>query len=86
MKNVRRHGRKLVENLFILSSTSASLVCVPVGITGSAVSTIEDFISMALIDSYINHDEFVSVNNALREYNEIEKEIKNPKTTVEYTI
>ena len=25
--------------------------------------------SKALIDSYISHDQFVSVNNALREYN-----------------
>ena len=31
--------------------------------------TIEVLISKALIDSYISHDEFVSVNNKLREYN-----------------
>ena len=41
---------------------------------------------MALIDSYINHDEFVSVNNVLREYYEMKKEIKNPETSVEFTI
>ena len=34
-------------------------------------NTIEVLISKALIDSYISHDEFVSVNNVLREYNEI---------------
>ena len=97
------------------------LVCVPVGITSSAVgikicvittlikkyksiikkkkkhnkivllgkdklNNTEFLISKALIDSYISHDEFVSVTNALREYNEIKKEIKNPKTSVEYTI
>ena len=35
------------------------------------LNTIEVLISKALIDSYISHDEFVSVNNILREYNEI---------------
>ena len=43
-------------------------------------------ISKALIDSYISHDEFVLVNNVLREYKEMEKEIKNSKTSVEYKI
>ena len=32
---------------------------------------IKFLISKALIDSYINYDEFISVNNVLREYNEI---------------
>ena len=27
---------------------------------------------------YISHDEFISVNNVLREQNEMEEEIKNP--------
>ena len=94
-------------------SAFASLVCVPVGITSSAVglkicaitsgnkknksvlkkkkknhdkivflgkdklNTIEILISKALIDSYISHDEFVSVNNVLREYNEVKKERKS---------
>ena len=40
----------------------------------------------ALKYSYINHDEFVSVNNLLKEYNEMKEEIKNPENTVEYTI
>ena len=34
-------------------------------------NTIEILISKALINSYISHDKFVSVNNVLREYNEI---------------
>ena len=50
------------------------------------LNTIDVLISKALIDSYISHDEFVSVNNVLREYYEMEKEIKNPETSVEYTI
>ena len=49
------------------------------------LNTIDVLISKALIDSYISHDEFVSVNNVLREYYEMEKEIKNPETSVEYT-
>ena len=52
----------------------------------SKLNTNEVLISKALINSYISHDEFVSVNNILREYNEIKEEIKNPKTSVEYTI
>ena len=50
------------------------------------LNTIEVLISKALIDSYISHDEFVSVNNVLREYYEMKKEIKDPKTSVEYNI
>ena len=45
----------------------------------------EVLISKALIDSYINHDEFVSVNVS-RKYNKIKEEIKNPENAVEYAI
>ena len=48
--------------------------------------TFEALISKSLIDSYISHDEFVSINNALREYNEMKEEIKNPETSVENII
>ena len=47
--------------------------------------TIEVLIFKAKIDSYINHDEFISVNDMLREYYEMKEEIKNPKIAVEYT-
>ena len=40
------------------------------------IDTIEVLISKVLIDSYISHDEFVSVNNVLRKHNEMKKEIK----------
>ena len=50
------------------------------------LDTIEVLISKALINSYINHEEFFSVNNVLREYNEMKEEIKNPQNAVEYTI
>ena len=33
-------------------------------------STIEDLTSRTLIDCYINHDEFLSVNNLLKKYDE----------------
>ena len=39
------------------------------------LNTIEVQIFKGLINSYICHDEFVSVNNLFREYNEIEKKI-----------
>ena len=48
-------------------------------------NTIEVLISKALIDSYISHDQFVSVNKVLRENNETKEEI-NPEIYVEYTI
>ena len=40
------------------------------------LNTIEVLVSKVLINSYISHDEFVSVNNVLREYNEIKEDIK----------
>ena len=40
-------------------------------------NTTEDLISKTLIDSNISHDEFVSVNNVLKEYDDIKEEIKN---------
>ena len=43
-------------------------------------------ISKPLVDSYINHEEFVLVNNVLRGHNEMEEEIKNPETFVKFTI
>ena len=48
------------------------------------LNTIEVLISKALIDSYISHDEFISVNNVLREYYEMKEEIKNLETSIGY--
>ena len=50
------------------------------------LNTIDVLFSKYLINSYISHDEFLSVKNVLREYNEMKKEIKNPETSVEYFI
>lgn len=43
-------------------------------------------ISKALINSYINHNEFFSVNNVLKEDNKMKQEIKNSDNAVEYAI
>ena len=48
------------------------------------LNPIEVLISKALIDSFISHDEFVSVNNALREYYEMKQ--NNGKFTNFYGI
>ena len=50
------------------------------------LNTIEILISKDLIDSCINHDEFVLLNNVLREYNEMKNEIKSLQNSVEYAI
>ena len=40
----------------------------------------EVLISKALIDSNVSHDEFVLINNVLKEYDKRKKEIKYLKT------
>ena len=52
----------------------------------SNLDTTEVLISKTLIHTYVSHDEFVSVNNLLREYNKMKEEIKNTQNAVEYTI
>ena len=46
----------------------------------SKLNSIEVLISKALIDSNISHDEFVLVNNVLKEYSNMKEEIKDLKT------
>ena len=43
----------------------------------SKFSTIEVLISKALVDSNISHDELVLINNVLKEFYDMKKEIKN---------
>ena len=50
------------------------------------LNTIEVLNSKALINSCVNDDQFVSVDNVLREYNEIKEEIKNPENDADCTI
>ena len=42
----------------------------------SKLDTVEILFFKTSIDSYISHDEFVSVNNMLKEYNKMKEEIK----------
>ena len=44
------------------------------------LNTIEITVSGALLDLYISLDKFVSVSNLLREYNDMNEEIKNQKS------
>ena len=50
------------------------------------LNTIKVLSSKVLSDSYINHDKFFSVNNVLREYDEMKEETKIPENAVEYTV
>ena len=44
------------------------------------LNSIEVLISKVLIDSNITHDEFVSTNNVLKEYDNMKEEINNLRT------
>ena len=46
----------------------------------SKLNRIEVLISKAVIDSNISHDEFVLINNVLKEYDEMKEEIKTSIT------
>ena len=46
------------------------------------LNIIEFLISKTLIDLYISHDQFASVNNILREYNGIKEEMKTSVKTL----
>ena len=50
------------------------------------LDTIEFLVPKTLIDPCIGHDEFVLVNNLLREYNEMKEEIEKSEASVEYTL
>ena len=46
----------------------------------SKLNSIEILTSMVLIDSDVSHDEFILINNVLKEYDEMKEEIKSLKT------
>ena len=50
------------------------------------LNTIKVFGTKALLNSYISHDKFVSVNNVLRVYDKMKEKVKYPETSVEYAI
>ena len=43
----------------------------------SKLNNIEILISKALIDSNISHDEFILINNTLKEFHDLKEEILN---------
>ena len=49
-------------------------------IAKSKLNSIEVLISKALIDYKFSHDEFVLINNVVKEYDEMKEKIKNLKT------
>ena len=51
-----------------------------VSLAKSKLHSIEVLISKALINSNISHDEFVSINNELKKYDDTKEKIKNLKT------
>ena len=52
----------------------------------SKSNRIQVLLSKALIDSNISHDEFILINNVLKEYDNKKEEIKNLKTKTVYGI
>ena len=50
-------------------------------LTKTKLNSTEVLISKALIDSYFRHDEFVLVDNVLKEYDNMKVEIKNLNTS-----
>lgn len=50
------------------------------------LSTIEVLIFKSIIDLHINHNDFMLVNHAKKEHNEMKSEIKNPENVVECTM
>ena len=46
----------------------------------SKLYLIEDLVSKALIDSNLSHDEFILINNLLKEYADMKEESKNLNT------
>ena len=44
------------------------------------LNSLEALISKVLINSNISHDEFVLINNVLKEYDDMKEEIKNLNT------
>ena len=55
-------------------------------LTKAKLNNIKVLICKASSDSYINHGEFVSVNNVLTEYNKMKEKIKFSKIAIEYAL
>ena len=55
-------------------------------LTGTKLNRIEILISRALINSCISHEEFVSENNMLREYDDMKEKFKTLMTSTVHQI
>ena len=64
-----------LKHFFISMAISKQLASAPVNAIGILVFR-------ALIDWYISHGEFVSVNNFLKEYNDMKKEMIQNQTVI----
>ena len=56
-----------------------------ISLAQSKLNSIEVLISKFLIDSNISHDDFVLINNALKEFYDMKKEIKTSNGKKSYT-
>ena len=56
-----------------------------ISLAQSKLNSIEVLISKFLIDSNISHDDFVLINNALKEFYDMKKEIKTSNVKKSYT-
>ena len=70
-KSVKKKNKKEYDKIVLLRKDKLNII--------------EVLISEPLIASYISQKEIVSVNNVLRQQNDMEVEIKNSETPVEYT-
>ena len=52
----------------------------------SKLNVIKVLISKTLADSVISYDEFVLINNILKEYNEIKEEMKKKKDVIKFIL
>ena len=52
----------------------------------SKLNSIDVLISKTLIDSNISHDEFVLLNNLLKEFHDTKEEIKNSNNKLKFKI
>ena len=76
-------GMKKYKSIIKKKRKKDDKIALPINII---LNTIKVLIFKVAMKPYINHDEFVSVNNVLREYNEMREEVKNSENTVEYSI
>ena len=66
-KAITKKNKKRHDEMVLLAETELNII--------------EVLVSKALIDSYISHDEFVLINNIVKEYDDLKEEINDLKTS-----